>query len=1102
MKKILKALFIVIILNFFILLNSFATENSINEIYKDYENKTEGTNLENKINDVEYEEKYNNSNSQIKDNNTKSQNEIENTDFVNDVNATNSENQTLDFSGTDEVKQVNGVWRMVRNGVVDYNYTGLGQNDYGTWYVKNGVVDFKVTETYFKDNKAYIVEGNKVVATVEKNTTTVMQVNGIWRMIKDGKVLYNYKGLGENENGIWYFEKGTITFNFTGSYTDENKTTYVLEKSKVMTNWTTVMQVNNVWRMVVNGIVDYAYTGLGSNGYGTWYVKNGVVDLRTTETYIEENNAYIVEGSKVVATVKPDTTTVMFVNGNWRMIKNGKVIYNYTGLGRNDLGLWLVQNGTIYFNYTGNYKAEDGKTYIIEKNKAVTKVMQVNNIWRMVIDGLVIYDYTGIGSNEYGNWYVKNGVVDLKTTETYFEGNKAYIVEGSKIVATVEKNTTTVMQVSGIWRMVKEGKVLYNYTGMGRNDLGLWFVQNGTIYFNYTGNYKAEDGKTYIIEKNKAVTRVMQVDNIWRMVIDGLVISNYTGIGSNEYGNWYVKNGVVDLKTTETYFEGNNAYIVEGSKVILVVPKDTTEVMQVNGIWRMIKSGEVLYNYTGIGKNSFGVWLVKDGKVNFDYTGNYKAEDGKTYIIEKSKAVTKVVQVDNVWRMVINGLVDLDYTGLGSNEYGTWYVKDGVVDQKYVGTYFEGDKAHIIEWSKLVVTVSKNTTEVMQINGFWRMVIKGEVNYNFTGVGSNSFGMWLLQNGTVNFNFTGNGYQDSDGSIYNIRNGKVREVISRAGHPGTMWIDEPQKNYSYGAKTLNVKGWALSQETGDVIQIYIDDRYMGEAKRVAREDVFKVYSHNEYGGRALTPYPGFYAEVYVSGLSRGTHTLTVVNVSSDRKTIIQSREVEFKLVRLATSKGIDVSKYQDDIDWDTVRRSGVDFAIIRIGYYLASSNTTIIDEKFERNYNECRRLGIAVGGYFYSYAFDSREGAIEAEKCLSIIRGRHFDMPIFLDVEDPLQENAIKGGRTDRNRLTDACVSFCDTMNRNGYSSGVYANLKFLNNYLDRGRLERYNIWLAQWKVSSPSYTGRYDLWQYTSEGAIPGIRGNVDMNYCYKKYF
>lgn len=189
-------------------------------------------------------------------------------------------------------------------------------------------------------------------------------------------------------------------------------------------------------------------------------------------------------------------------------------------------------------------------------------------------------------------------------------------------------------------------------------------------------------------------------------------------------------------------------------------------------------------------------------------------------------------------------------------------------------------------------------------------------------------------------------------------------------------------------------------------------------------------------------------------------------------------------------KGIDVSKYQGNIDWDKVKQSGVEFAILRIGFGKQSSQK---DQTFERNFSECKRVGIPVGIYLYSYALTEAAAVAEAKNCLNWLAGRKLELPIYFDIEDKTQQGFSK------EILTNMCKAFCEEIEKAGYWAGVYANKYWFTNKLNRAELEKlYTIWVAQYS-SKNTYAGKYDIWQYSSKGAVPGIKGNVDMNYMYR---
>lgn len=190
-------------------------------------------------------------------------------------------------------------------------------------------------------------------------------------------------------------------------------------------------------------------------------------------------------------------------------------------------------------------------------------------------------------------------------------------------------------------------------------------------------------------------------------------------------------------------------------------------------------------------------------------------------------------------------------------------------------------------------------------------------------------------------------------------------------------------------------------------------------------------------------------------------------------------------------KGIDVSKYQGNIDWAAVRNSGIEFAMLRGGY---GRYNTQKDGKFEQNYNGAKSVGMPIGAYHYSYATSVAAAEQEADFCLSYLAGKSFEYPIIIDVEEKRQSNLGKAA------LTQVVDAFCSKIANAGYLVGIYASKSFFQNYLDMNILGKYEVWVAQW-ASACTYSGEYGLWQYTSDGSVPGIAGRIDMNYGYKDY-
>lgn len=185
-----------------------------------------------------------------------------------------------------------------------------------------------------------------------------------------------------------------------------------------------------------------------------------------------------------------------------------------------------------------------------------------------------------------------------------------------------------------------------------------------------------------------------------------------------------------------------------------------------------------------------------------------------------------------------------------------------------------------------------------------------------------------------------------------------------------------------------------------------------------------------------------------------------------------------------TLHGIDVSEHNKKIDWEKVKASGIDFAILRCGY--GSDYKSQDDKYWERNVSECERLGIPYGVYLYSYAKTEEMAASEAEHVLRLIKGRQLSYPVYLDMEDNSTLN------TDFAAIASV---FCKKIQEAGYETGVYASLYWWNNYLTDPVFSNWERWVAQYNVTC-DYEGAYGMWQYTSKGKVDGIEGNVDMNY------
>lgn len=194
--------------------------------------------------------------------------------------------------------------------------------------------------------------------------------------------------------------------------------------------------------------------------------------------------------------------------------------------------------------------------------------------------------------------------------------------------------------------------------------------------------------------------------------------------------------------------------------------------------------------------------------------------------------------------------------------------------------------------------------------------------------------------------------------------------------------------------------------------------------------------------------------------------------------------------------GIDVSKWNQEIDWEAVKDAGVEFAIIRCGYRGASTGALVIDPRYKENIEGAISAGIPVGVYFFTQALDEIEAVEEASMVIRLIEDYDVDYPVFLDSESAGGRGRADG--LDSDERTRAHRAFLQTIEAAGYETGVYASRNWLNDRIDMTQLSDYRIWLAEY-ADAPTYDEHYyHMWQYTSKGTVDGISTNVDLNLCY----
>ncbi len=193
--------------------------------------------------------------------------------------------------------------------------------------------------------------------------------------------------------------------------------------------------------------------------------------------------------------------------------------------------------------------------------------------------------------------------------------------------------------------------------------------------------------------------------------------------------------------------------------------------------------------------------------------------------------------------------------------------------------------------------------------------------------------------------------------------------------------------------------------------------------------------------------------------------------------------------------GIDVSKYNKDIDWGRVRASGIEFAIIRAGYRGSTSGVLVEDPYFRQNLAGAKAAGMNIGVYFFTQAITPDEAKEEAEAVASLVNASDLSLPVFLDVESSGNSSGGRADMLDTATRTGIVKVFCETAESLGYRAGVYANKTWMTKYLNMSELAPYTKWLAQYRAAGPTYDGEYSIWQYSSGGRVDGITGRVDLD-------
>lgn len=192
-------------------------------------------------------------------------------------------------------------------------------------------------------------------------------------------------------------------------------------------------------------------------------------------------------------------------------------------------------------------------------------------------------------------------------------------------------------------------------------------------------------------------------------------------------------------------------------------------------------------------------------------------------------------------------------------------------------------------------------------------------------------------------------------------------------------------------------------------------------------------------------------------------------------------------------KGIDVSEYNGEVDWEQVKAQGYTYAMIKIGDGQEPEDfMEDVDEQFEANYQGAKAAGLKVGAYHVCCCRTVADAKREAAYCLKILNGRQLDYPVAYDMEMP-------GNFADGKKNTTAMAkAFCGKIESAGYTPMIYSSSYYLNTYFNWKKLSDIPVWVADYGVKKPAFTGTYHMWQYSNTGAVSGVSADCDLNRSY----
>jgi GH25 family lysozyme M1 (1,4-beta-N-acetylmuramidase) len=799
----------------------------------------------------------------------------------------------------------------------------------------------------------------------------------------------------------------------------------------------------------------------------------------------EENINQIIENGTYTISSAMNSNLVLDISGNsmdsganvliWNKSNQNNQKFNITYLENGYYKMEVVTSGKYLSGTSLNAKNEDNVIQSTYKDLDTQK-------WFIKDAGNGYYYIISKSSSLYLDIY--GGKSELGTNVQLYEGknginqkfrfNKIDVVKGNKVISEGTYNISSALDFNQVldvsWASQNNNANIEIYT---RN-----MASNQKFKFQYT-----DDGYYKIVAIHSGKVLTVKSSSI----TPGANVEQYEDLGLDAQ-KWVIKSAgdgyyYIISKCNGLYLDLQGGISNSGTNIEVYTPN--------NKAWQRFKFYSTEIN----------------AKKTID-SGNYiitSALNSNKVIDIENDVISNNVNVD-IWernnqnnqKFIITYLDDGYYTikAFNSNKVLTVKNKSVLNGSNVVQAFYDGSDAQ--KWAIVSVEngyynlVSKSSGLVLDIQGATSANGSNIEVYEKNGGNNQKFKFVktefssTIENGKYAILASSDINKVLDIEWGSSEDGANLELWSSNGGTGQSFNIEYIGNGYYtieaacSRKLLTVKGKNVIQQ---------EDEDLEEQKWVIQ----KADTKGNYSFRNKSN--DYYLDIYYNNMENGTN-IEIYQGNDEYSQKFKLEELEYK--------GIDVSKYQKDIEWNKVRTQ-IDFAIIRAGYRGSVTGKIAQDQYYSKNIVEALENGVNCGVYFFSQAINEQEGIEEAKWILEKIKGYDIKYPIAIDTEWSSDDKTGRADWISNEDRTAAMKGFCKTIKNAGYTPIIYASKNWIKDKLNINELEEYDIWLAHYVIGAPDkksdYTGEYSIWQYTSSGRVDGINGEADINICYKKY-